>query len=90
MVCLNADARIHVQRGGVIRLPDSQGATVHCLAGNAWITLERDDRDILLETGDSFTIDRQGLSVVCAIAGPAEISIDEPAAEGQPALSEAA
>jgi hypothetical protein len=75
MVCLEADARIHVQRGGLIRLGDAEGTTVCCHSGAVWVTLERDDRDILLEAGQEFTIDRAGLSLVCAIAGPAEVVI---------------
>lgn len=78
MVCLEADARIHVQRGGLIRLGDAEGTTVRCLSGAVWVTLERDDRDILLEPGQEFSIDRAGLSLVCAIAGPAEVSIRDP------------
>lgn len=78
MVCLEADARIHVQRGGLIRLGDAEGTTVRCLSGAVWVTLERDDRDILLESGQEFAIDRAGLSLVCAIAGPAEVTIRDP------------
>lgn len=75
MVCLEADARIHLQRGGLVRLGDAQGTLVRCRSGAVWVTLERDDRDILLEPGQEFVIDRAGLSLVCAIAGPAEVAI---------------
>jgi hypothetical protein len=90
MVCLEADARIHVQRGGLIRLGDAEGTTVRCHSGAVWVTLERDDRDILLEDGQEFTIDRAGLSLVCAIAGPAEVVIRHAGRAGAEAVPAAA
>lgn len=78
MVCLEDGARIHVPRGGVIRLRDGEGTAVRCVAGAIWITLEQDERDIVLKPGENFVIDRGGLSLVCAIAGPVELVIDHP------------
>lgn len=79
MVCLDTRAEIHIPRGGVIRLDDAAGTAVRCLAGAVWITLERDGRDILLEPGGGFVIDRGGLSLVCAVAGPAAVAVGGPA-----------
>ncbi len=79
MVCLDAPSRIHVRRGGVLRLQEAEGTVVTCHAGAVWVTLEDDPRDILIEAGESFVIDRGGLSLVCAIAGPAEVAIAPPA-----------
>ena len=85
MVCLDSPSRVHVRRGGVIRLDGAAGTAVTCRAGAVWITLEGDPRDILLEAGEAFVIDRQGLSLVCAIAGPAEVEVVAPgeAASGE-------
>lgn len=75
MVCLDTPSRIHVRRGGIIRLDDALGTAILCHAGAVWVTLEDDSRDILIEAGESFVIDRGGLSLVCAIAGPAEVEV---------------
>ncbi|MGU9980610.1 DUF2917 domain-containing protein [Phreatobacter sp. HK31-P] len=81
MVCLDTPSRVHVRRGGIIRLEGALGAAVLCHAGAVWVTLEDDSRDILIEAGESFVIDRGGLSLVCAIAGPAEIEVTAAGAE---------
>ncbi len=78
MVCLDTPSRIHVRRGGIIRLDGAMGTAILCHAGAVWVTLEDDSRDILIEAGESFVIDRGGLSLVCAIAGPAEVAIATP------------
>lgn len=75
MVCLDTPSRIHVRRGGIIRLDGAMGTAILCHAGAVWVTLEDDSRDILIEAGESFVIDRGGLSLVCAIAGPAEVEV---------------
>ncbi len=90
MVCLEANARIHLQRGGLVRLGDAEGTLVRCRSGAVWVTLERDDRDILLEPGQEFVIDRAGLSLVCAIAGPAEVAIRHPGSAGDTVAATAA
>jgi len=49
-----------------IALRDAAGATAQVKSGELWITLENDRRDILLASGDSWTIDRDGLTLVQA------------------------
>lgn len=78
MLCLPDQASLHLPRGGLIRLTDATGTLVACLSGAVWITIDGDRRDIVLEAGDRFTIDRQGLAVVCAIAGPASVEVHPP------------
>lgn len=82
MLCFPDTASLLLLRGGVIRLTDATGTRVTCRSGAAWITLDNDRRDIVLEAGDHFIIDRQGLAVVCAIAGPAAIEVTEPRPDG--------
>ncbi|QCI66999.1 DUF2917 domain-containing protein [Phreatobacter stygius] len=78
MVCLSNDALIHLERGGLVRLGDSAGATVACLEGAVWITQDNDRRDIVLTGGDSYVVESSGLTVVCAIAGPASLTVGKP------------
>ena len=75
MVCLDTASRIHVRRGGIIRLDGAMGTTILGHAGAVWVKLEDDARDIVIEAGESFVIGRGGLSLLCAIAGPAEVEV---------------
>ena len=79
MVRLDPSARVDLVRGGVVRLPDGPGTRIVALAGTLWITLEDDPRDVLVEAGAAFVVDRGGLTLVCAIAGPAAVLIEAPA-----------
>lgn len=82
MLCFPGSASLLLPRGGVIRLTDAAGTRVTCRSGAAWITLDDDRRDIVLEAGDQFVIDRPGLTLVCALAGPAAIEVTEPRPDG--------
>lgn len=48
----------------ILRLDGARGTTVRVTRGTLWLTLENDPRDVVLSTGDSFTIDRGGLTVI--------------------------
>jgi hypothetical protein len=52
--------------GQQLRLHDGAGWTVACASGAVWITQEADARDIFLEGGEGFALDRGGLALVCA------------------------
>jgi hypothetical protein len=47
---------------------DGRGASVQCLLGALWLTQDGDPRDIVLTTGDRFTLDRDGIAVIFATA----------------------
>ena len=47
-----------------MRLDGARGTTLRVTSGRLWITLENDTRDIVLSAGDSYTIDRGGLTLV--------------------------
>lgn len=51
-----------------VTLTDAKGSLVRCLRGALWITQDRDQRDIVLTPGESFTIDRSGPAIVWALA----------------------
>lgn len=82
---------IALEAGSVHRIEDGLGSRVTCLAGNVWVTQAKDLRDILLASGQSFMLDRQGLSIVFALGGPALITVGQPAAaHHEVAVAEAA
>jgi hypothetical protein len=50
--------------GELVRLDGARGTTLRVTRGTVWITLEHDTRDVVLAAGDTFTIDRGGLTLV--------------------------
>ena len=48
----------------LVKLDEARGTTLRVTRGSLWITLEDDTRDIVLEAGDSYVIDRGGLTLV--------------------------
>jgi len=48
----------------LVRLPEARGTTLRVTRGTLWMTLQDDTRDIVLEAGDSYVIDRGGLTLI--------------------------
>jgi hypothetical protein len=73
---MNAEhARLSLAHNQLARLTEAQDTRLDCVCGVAWITLDSDPRDIVLERGQSFTIDRATPVLVHAIQGPAAIEV---------------
>jgi hypothetical protein len=51
-----------------VTLTDAKGSQIRCLSGGLWITQDRDPRDVVLQAGESFTLDRAGPAIVWAFA----------------------
>jgi hypothetical protein len=85
MELLTDDLRIQLDRGRTLRLSDALGATVRVTRGELWMTQEGDPRDVVLGPGDTFSIDRGGLSVLQALSA-ATVTLG-PAASHVPARS---
>jgi len=64
MTCDGYTKVLELAPGEIIRLDGARGTTLRVTRGTLWLTLERDLRDIVLAMGDSFTIDRGGLTLV--------------------------
>ncbi|MDB5822350.1 MAG: hypothetical protein JWR21_1054 [Herminiimonas sp.] len=62
------------------RLHDARGWTVRAVCGTVWITQDHDRRDIVLEPGDAFEIDRDGVALVTPL-GKARVAIERPGAQ---------
>lgn len=80
-----------LESGQMLRISDGAGTLVTAVAGTVWITQDGDAEDIILESGvkaglesglesgSDFVVDRDGLVLVSALGGDAEVSIAAPA-----------
>jgi hypothetical protein len=71
-----ADRSIRLNDGELLDINDGEGFRVACLEGAVWLTQSNDPRDIVLHTGQSFVLDKSGLALVCAAAGPATVALE--------------
>jgi hypothetical protein len=69
------DSSVRLNTGELLDIDDGEGFTVECLDGAVWITQSSDPRDIVLKAGESFVLDKPGLALVCAAAGPAMVAV---------------
>jgi Protein of unknown function (DUF2917) len=81
LTAMNANSDHLLQRlgtGKLIGIDHGEGSRVNCVEGALWITQSNDPRDIVIKGGESFVLDRPGLALVCAAAGPAVVAVDVP------------
>ena len=52
----------------LLELDDAEGELIEAIEGILWITQDADPRDVILEPGQSFTVDRPGLTLVSALS----------------------
>ena len=71
-------AELHLESHQVVGLLDAAGARVQVRRGRLWITQDRDGRDLLVDAGKEFTLDRPGLALIHAIE-TADVSLSEKA-----------
>ena len=64
MLCAGYTKVWDLSAGELVRLDGARGTTLRVTRGKLWITLENDTRDIVLAAGDSYTIDRGGLTLI--------------------------
>ena len=69
------DSSVRLNAGELLDIDNGEGLTVECLEGAVWITQSNDPRDIVLNAGQSFVLDKSGLALVCAAAGPARVAV---------------
>ena len=55
-------------RRDVQRLEGVPGRRIECLTGALWITQDNDLRDIVIEAGEGFSLDRHGAALVSALS----------------------
>ncbi len=66
-----------VNPGEVLRLQDAANLHLSVVQGSVWITQHGDPRDAVLDGGASFRFDRNGLSLVQPLGGPAIVALEE-------------
>ena len=79
MIVESAQARVTLAPGQIARLQLRAGSRLHGVAGVAWITLDNDPRDIVLERREEWTLDKDARVLASALPddGGAEIRIEE-------------
>lgn len=60
-------ASINLRKGAIHRLPSGRGQRIESLAGSLWVTIDNDVRDILVNPGQGFSIDRDGAALISAL-----------------------
>ncbi|WP_018605369.1 DUF2917 domain-containing protein [Uliginosibacterium gangwonense] len=55
---------VTLDTGHTLALKHARGMEINCLAGNIWLSIEGDARDILLHPGHSYTLTTGGLAVM--------------------------
>ena len=80
MIIQTPQARLPLLPGQVIRLDLLAGSRLRVLTGSAWITLDGDPRDIVLEGAQELHLDRDRRVLACALRtdGRAELRVCDP------------
>ena len=65
------DTPIYLKARELLPVRNGIGIEVKSLRGDLWITQESDPEDRIVEAGQSFVIDRSGITLVTALLGPA-------------------
>ena len=60
-------ASIGLRKGAIHRLNNGLGQRIESLSGSLWITIDNDRRDILVNPGEGFNIDREGAALISAL-----------------------
>jgi hypothetical protein len=76
---------MNIRRGDVLSIRNASGALVTVDRGTAWLTQDGDRRDIVLEAGSSFRLDRGGVAVVSAVTAT-ELTVTAAAGASLPAI----
>ncbi|OGB20540.1 MAG: hypothetical protein A3I66_05665 [Burkholderiales bacterium RIFCSPLOWO2_02_FULL_57_36] len=69
------DGAIQLKKHQHLRMDDACGWTVHAMTGTVWITQDGDARDIVLEAGESFVLDR-GRTAILSPLNEAQVALE--------------
>ena len=64
MACFEYGTLIDLAPRETVTLPDVRGATLRVTRGTVWITQENETRDTVLSPGDTWTVERNGLTIL--------------------------
>lgn len=79
MTLTAAHSTLHLPRNAVGRLSHAAATRLKVVDGVAWITIDGDQRDIVLERGASFDVESDADVIVFALGGPAAVEVHAPA-----------
>ena len=63
-----ASGALRLARGQTLKIQDAAGGTICAREGTVWITEENSRKDVVLEPGSCYRLDRPGLTLVQAFA----------------------
>jgi hypothetical protein len=64
---------ISLTRGSLVRIENARNMRLRVESGAVWITQESDTRDVMLGRGESFRLDRDGVTLISTF-GPEQFS----------------
>ena len=64
MACFKDGTIIDLTTRESLALPDFRGTTLRVTRGTVWITQEHDTQDIVLRAGDTWVVERNGLTLL--------------------------
>jgi hypothetical protein len=71
MQCAGYTKTLDLRHGDLVKLADARGTTLRVARGTLWVTQEHDRSDVVLNTGDVWTVERDGLTLAEAQTGVA-------------------
>jgi hypothetical protein len=69
------DMPVYLKAHESLRIADGAGLEVKCIRGHLWISQHGDLEDRTIDGGQSFVLDRPGLSLVTALGEPAVVVV---------------
>ena len=69
-------ASLELRKDQIIHLQHGLGQRVESLQGTVWITIDNDRRDIIVASGEGFTIDRGGETLIHAVDAARIVLLD--------------
>jgi hypothetical protein len=67
---------IGLKRGSVMRIHNGRGKEVRVERGTAWITQDGDVKDVVVDAGKSFRLERDGLTLITGFGLLTMIAVD--------------
>lgn len=67
MKMISNEVKLALARRDSVSVVNAVGTRVTCVSGSLWITQHRDTRDVMLDPGDAFVLDRPGAAIIQAI-----------------------
>jgi hypothetical protein len=79
-MCDRLSKTLDLSRGQMLALDDARGTTLRVSRGTVWVTQEKELQDVVLSAGDTWAVERNGLTLVEAHA-PTALDVVGPGAE---------